>query len=76
MDMSALTGEALRWLNTLRLNGRVRVKHIPASVASELVNARLARITGSNLVITTAGLNGSPPYPARRKHPFFLPTLH
>ncbi len=76
MDMSALTGEALRWLNTLRLNGRVRVKHIPASVASELINARLARITGSNLVITTAGLNGSPPYPARRKHPFFLPTLH
>jgi hypothetical protein len=76
MDTSALTGEALRWLNTLRLNGRIRVKHIPASVASELIGARLARVTGSNLVITTAGLNGSPPYPPKRKHPFFLPTLH
>jgi hypothetical protein len=52
MDTSVLTGEALRWLNTLRLNGRIRVKHIPPSVASELVDARLARVTGSNLVIT------------------------
>ena len=76
MDMSVLTGEAVRWLNKLRLNGRIRVKHIPASVASELVDARFARVTGSNLVITTAGLNGSPPYPAKGKHPFFLPTLH
>ncbi len=76
MDTSALTGEALRWLNTLRLNGRIRVKHIPASVASELIDARLARVTGSNLVITTAGLNGSPPYPPKRRHPFVLPTLH
>jgi hypothetical protein len=76
MDTSVLTGEALRWLNTLRLNGRIRVKHIPVSVASELVDARLARVTGSNLVITTAGLNGSPPYPVKKRHPFFLPTLH
>jgi hypothetical protein len=76
MDTSALTGEALRWLNTLRLNGRIRVNRIPASVASELIEARLARVTGSNLVITTAGLNGSPPYPPKKKHPFFLPTLH
>jgi hypothetical protein len=76
MDTSVLTGEALRWLNTLRLNGRIRVKHIPPSVASELVDARLARVTGSNLVITTAGLNGSPPSPQKKRHPFFLPTLH
>jgi hypothetical protein len=76
MDTSVLTREALRWLNTLRLNGRIRVKHIPPSVASELVDARLARVTGSNLVITTAGLNGSPPYPQKKRHPFFLPTLH
>lgn len=76
MNLSFLTGDASRWLNTLRLNGRVRIKHVPASVASELVEARLARVTGGNLVITSAGLNGSPRYPGKGKAPFFLPTMH
>jgi hypothetical protein len=76
MSLSLLTGDASRWLNTLRLNGRVRVKHVPPAVMSELVEARLARITGGNLVITSAGLNGSPRYPAKTRNPFFLPTLH
>jgi hypothetical protein len=43
---------------------------------SELVGARLARVTGGNLVITSAGLNGSPRYPAKSRNPFFLPTVH
>jgi hypothetical protein len=76
MSLSFLTGDASRWLNTLRLNGRLRIKHVPPSVASELVQAKLARVTGGNLVITTAGLNGSPRYPAKRRNPFFLPTIH
>jgi hypothetical protein len=76
MNLSWLTGDASRWLNTLRLNGRLRIKHVPASVTSELVEARLARLTGGNLVITSAGLNGSPRYPAKAKAPFFLRTMH
>jgi hypothetical protein len=76
MNLSFLTGDASRWLNTLRLNGRVRVKHVPPEVMSELVGARLARVTGGNLVITSAGLNGSPRYPAKSRNPFFLPTVH
>jgi hypothetical protein len=76
MNLSFLTGDASRWLNTLRLNGRLRVKHVPPSVATELVVARLARVTGGNLVITTAGLNGSPRYPAKNRNAFFLRTVH
>ncbi len=76
MNLSFLTGDASRWLNTLRLNGRLRIKHVPISVTSELVEARLARVTGGNLVITSAGLNGSPRYPQKAKAPFFLATMH
>ncbi len=55
-----LDSDTLRWLNTLRLTGRLRLKRVPISVTNLLVEKRLARIAGSNLVITTAGLNGSP----------------
>jgi hypothetical protein len=51
--------DTLRWLNTLRLNERIKLKHIPISIAHELVELGLARIRGGNLVITTAGLNGT-----------------
>jgi len=44
-----LHDDALRWL-----------KHIPISITHELLELGLARIRGGNLVITTAGLNGSP----------------
>ena len=76
MNLSFLTGDASRWLNTLRLNGRLRVKHVPPSVTSELVEARLARLNGGNLVITAAGLNGSPRYPAKNRSAFYLRTVH
>ena len=52
--------DTLRWLNTLRLNERIKLKHIPISITHELLDLGLARIRGGNLVITTAGLNGSP----------------
>ena len=52
--------DTLRWLNTLRLNDRIKLKHIPISITHELLELGLARISGGNLVITTAGLNGAP----------------
>ena len=52
--------DTLRWLNTLRLNDRIKLKHIPIAIAHELREWGLARISGGNLVITTAGLNGAP----------------
>jgi hypothetical protein len=52
--------DALRWLNTLRLNERLKLKHIPISIAHELIELGLARVRGGNLVITSAGMNGSP----------------
>ena len=55
-----LHDDALRWLNMLRLNERLKLKHIPVSIAHELIELGLARIRGGNLVITTAGMNGSP----------------
>jgi hypothetical protein len=55
-----LHDDALRWLNTLRLNDRLKLKHIPISITHELVELGFARIRGGNLVITTAGMNGSP----------------
>jgi hypothetical protein len=51
--------DTLRWLNTLRMNERLKLKHIPISIAHELLELGLARVSGGNLVITTAGLNGS-----------------
>ena len=55
-----LDEDALRWLNSLRLHQRVKLKHVPISITNELVELGLARIRGGNLVITTAGLNGAP----------------
>ena len=55
-----LQDDTSRWLNTLRLNDRIKLKHIPISIAHELLELGLARISGGNLVITTAGLNGAP----------------
>jgi hypothetical protein len=52
--------DALLWLNTLRLNDRIKLKHIPISITHELLELGLARVSGGNLVITTAGLRGSP----------------
>jgi hypothetical protein len=55
-----LHDDTLRWLNTLRMNERLKLKHIPISITHELLELGLARVSGGNLVITTAGLNGSP----------------
>lgn len=55
-----LNEDAVRWLNTLRLNERIKLKHIPISITHELLQLGLARVRGGNLVITTAGLNGAP----------------
>jgi len=55
-----LHDDALHWLNTLRLHQRIKLKHIPISITHALVELGLARIRGGNLVITTAGMNGSP----------------
>ena len=55
-----LHDDALHWLNMLRLNERLKLKHVPISIAHELIELGLARIRGGNLVITTAGMNGSP----------------
>jgi len=52
--------DALLWLNTLRLNDRIKLKHIPISITHELLELGLARVSGGNLVITTASLRGSP----------------
>ena len=60
MSVLSLTEDALRWLDTLRMHGRLRLKHVPAAVTCELVEARLARLTGGNLVITGAGMKGFP----------------
>jgi hypothetical protein len=57
---------ALRWLNTLRLSRRLKAKCVPLAVRKLLVEERFARVTGSNLVITSAGLNGSPRHPQER----------
>ncbi len=51
--------DMLRWLNTLRLTHRLKLKCVPLSIRNALVEERLARITGKNLVITAAGLRGS-----------------
>jgi hypothetical protein len=56
MILASLTGEATRWLETLRINGRIRAKHMPDEVRCELVRAKLARLAGGNVVITAAGL--------------------
>jgi hypothetical protein len=61
-----LDRDTLRWLNTLRLTGRLRLKRVPSSVTNLLVEKRLARIAGTNLVITTAGLNGLPRHTQQR----------
>jgi hypothetical protein len=61
-----LEKDALRWLNTLRLTRRLRLKRVPVSVRTVLVKERLARVTGGNLVITAAGLNGSSRQEPRR----------
>ena len=55
-----LHDDALRWLNTLRLSDRLKLKHIPISIAHELVEIGFARGRGGNLGIATAGMNGSP----------------
>jgi hypothetical protein len=55
-----LDRDILRWLNTLRLTRRLKLKFVPLSIRTVLVKERLARVTGSNLVITSAGLKGSP----------------
>ena len=39
-----LHDDALRWLNMLRLNERLKLKHIPISIAHELIELGLARI--------------------------------
>lgn len=77
MNPFSLTTDALVWLKALRSNGRLRAKHIPSAIASELIEAKLARISGANVVITTAGMRISrsegsaeasaifAPYPAR-----------
>jgi hypothetical protein len=57
----SLSWDAVVWLNTIRLHGRVRLKHVPDDLAQELIAARFARLSGGNLVITSAGMNGSPP---------------
>jgi hypothetical protein len=48
----------LRWLNTLRFTRRLKLKCVPPAIRNVLVEERLARIRGSNLVITSAGLKG------------------
>jgi len=55
-----LQDDTLRGLNTLRLNDRIKLKHITISIAHELLELDLARTSGGNLVITTAGLSGVP----------------
>ena len=56
MILASLTGEAVRWLEALRINGRLRAKHMPDEVRCELIRAKLARVAGGNVVITAAGL--------------------
>jgi hypothetical protein len=51
--------DTLRWLNTLRPNERIKLKHIPITITHELLELGLARVRGGNLVITTAGLKGT-----------------
>lgn len=74
MILTSLTGEAARWLETLRLNGRVRAKHMPDEVRYELVRAKLARIAGGNVVITAAGLRDD--RVARQSRGTTPPTFH
>ena len=60
-----------RWLNSLRMHGRIRLKNVPISIATELVKAKVARISGGNLVITSVGMNGSPRTPAQARAPMY-----
>jgi hypothetical protein len=74
MILVSLTGEAARWLQTLRINGRIRAKHMPDDVRCELVRAKLARVAGGNVVITAAGLRDErAPQKSRGAH---RPTFH
>jgi hypothetical protein len=61
-----LDQDALRWLNTLRLTRRLKLKCVPLAVRKLLVEEKFARVTGSNLVITSAGLKGPPRHPQQR----------
>jgi hypothetical protein len=67
MILASLTGEATRWLETLRINGRIRSKHMPDEVRCELVRAKLARVAGGNVVITPAGLRDERAPPQSRR---------
>jgi hypothetical protein len=72
----SLSRDALVWLNTIRLHGRVRLKHIPYVLAQELIHARFARPSGGHLVITSAGMNGSPPLATRTHAGAVFVSLH
>ncbi len=72
----SLSRDAAIWLNTIRLHGRVRLKHIPDILAQELIQARFARPSGGNLVITSVGMNGSPPLATRTHAGAVFVSLH
>jgi hypothetical protein len=72
----SLSRDAAIWLNTIRLHGRVRLKHISYILAQELIQARFARLSGVNLVITSVGMNGSPPLATRTHVGAVFVSLH
>jgi hypothetical protein len=55
-----LDRDTLRWLSTLHVVHRLKLKCVPTPIRKVLVQERLARVSGRNLVITAAGVRRVP----------------